>query len=228
MSETLLFIPGLLSDQTAWQPVRGLLGQGSIADLGDQDSINGMAADLLAAHPGPLAVAGHSMGARVALEMHRQAPARISRLALLDTGTHPAKPGEEVNRLRRIRLGYEQGMAALCRDWLPPMLARANQTRNEITKPLTEMVLRQTPERHENQIRALLNRPDARAELSSITCPTLILVGAEDQWSPPAQHREINAAIPGSTLVIIKCAGHFAPFEAPAETARLMKAWLAA
>ena len=117
-------------------------------------------------------------------------------------------------------------MAALCQDWLPPMLAEANQNRTEITKPLTEMVLRQTPERHENQIKALLNRPDARKALAEITCPTLIGVGDEDQWSPPAQHREIAAKIPGSTLVIIENTGHFAPFEAPTETARAMRNWL--
>ena len=52
-------------------------------------------APLLLFARGPLVVIGHSMGARVALEMVRAAPERISSSALLDTGVHPVREGEE-------------------------------------------------------------------------------------------------------------------------------------
>ena len=87
MGECLVLIPGLLSDETAWAGVRDRLGQGTVCDVTTQASLGEMAADILVRHPGVLAVAGHSMGARVALEIWRQAPARVARLALLDT--HP-------------------------------------------------------------------------------------------------------------------------------------------
>src|SRR3712207_7497874 len=60
---------------------------------------------------------------------------------------------------------------------------------------------RANPDQHRRQIRALLDRPDARPLLPAITCPTLVLVGRQDRWSPLAQHEEIAALIPNATLV---------------------------
>ncbi len=87
---TIVLIPGLLCDETVWKPLlTKLRGAVSVADLSSQDSLTQMAEDLLRNHPGELIVAGHSMGARVAMEMARLAPERITRLALLDTGFTP-------------------------------------------------------------------------------------------------------------------------------------------
>ena len=61
--------------------------------------------------------------------------------------------------------------------------------------PLVDMVMRASPEQHARQIRALLNRPDATALLGTITVPTLVIVGRQDEWSPVAQHETIAAAI---------------------------------
>jgi len=91
----ILLIPGLLSDQTVWQPLLDRLGdRATVADLSTQDNLTDMARDCLAQTSGTLWVAGHSMGARVAMEMARLAPERIGRLALLDTGIHPLRQGE--------------------------------------------------------------------------------------------------------------------------------------
>ena len=67
---------------------------------------------------------------------------------------------------------------------------------------LVEMVKRATPEQHARQIRALLNRPDATLLLDTISVPTLVIVGRDDQWSPLAQHEEIVAAITGARLEV--------------------------
>jgi len=80
---------------------------------------------------------------------------------------------------------------------------------------LTDMVLRMTPDIHQRQIRALVKRPEAKAHLPSIACPTLIMVGRQDEWSPVAQHQEIASLIPHSHLEIIEGAGHFLPVEQP-------------
>ena len=84
---TIVLIPGLLCDASVWAaqiPALSAHGPVVVADLSTQDSITAMARETLALAEGPLAVAGHSMGARVALEMVRLAPERIERLALLD------------------------------------------------------------------------------------------------------------------------------------------------
>ena len=99
--------------------------------------------------------------------------------------------------------------------------------RAELLAPLTEMVKRSTPGIFENQQRALLDRPDARTILSAIRCPTLVLCGREDAWSPVTQHEEIAASIPGSKLVVIEECGHMSPVEQPAAvTDALRKALL--
>ena len=202
------------------------LGQGACADLGTQDSIADMAADTLTAFSGTLAVAGHSMGARVAMEMWRQAPDRIARLALFDTGTNAATEAEKPGRARRMALAHAHGMAALCDDWLAPMVHPSRLNDPAIMGPLKQMVLAKTPALHDRQITALLGRPDAVRTLKTVTCPMLVGVGRQDQWSPLAQHQEIAALVPQANLVIIEDAGHFAPFEQPDAAATAMRNWL--
>jgi len=93
-------------------------------------------------------------------------------------------------------------------------------------EPLKAMVARATPQQHERQIRALLGRRDARTMLPDIACPTLVMVGLQDRWSPLAQHEEIAAAIPAAELVVIENSGHMTPVEQPEAVSRALLAWL--
>lgn len=215
---TTLLIPGLLCDRTVWAPILDRL-PAAVADLSSQDDLTRMAEDLLAQYPGPLRVAGHSMGARVAMEMARLAPGRIERLALLDTGIHPLRDGETAKRDEIVRFAHEHGMEALCDRWLPPMVWQGNHARAGLMAALRAMVLRRDADLHERQIRALVNRPDAAAFLAEIRCPVLLMVGRHDAWSPVAQHEEMLALLPDARLVVIEDAGHFAPVEQPGAVA---------
>ena len=219
MSATILLLPGLLCDASVWEPqiaALSALAPVVVADFSTQDSLPAMAAAALALAEGPLIVIGHSMGGRVALEAWRQAPERIIKLGLMDTGIHPRGEGEIERRQKLVDLAYQQGMGALADVWLPPMVSPA-QTQNEaLLAPMREMVLRASAEQHERQIRALVNRPDARPLLSTISCPTLVLVGRQDQWSPLAQHEEIATLIQDARLVVIEDSGHMTTLEQPA------------
>ena len=211
---TLLLVPGLLSDQTVWQPfidrVDGRFPV-QVADLTSQNSLTQMAVDTLEACPGQLYVAGHSMGARVAMEMIRLCPERILKLALLDTGTHPFKPGEEVRRIQLVKLAHTEGMRALADQWLIPMVHPHHADDQLLMQKLLSMVETMTAEIHENQIHALLHRPDAVPGLRDIKCPTLVLVGRQDVWSPVNQHQALCQHLVSGELVVIENAGHFAP-----------------
>ena len=222
---TNVLIPGLLCDRFVWEPVLARL-DAEVADLSSQETIARMAADTLAAFPGKLRVAGHSMGARVAMEMAHQAPERIERLVLLDTGIHPLRPGEIEKRARVIALAREAGMAALAENWLPPMVHAPNRDNAALMQGLTEMVLRMDPDLHERQIMALVTRPDAAATLGEIACPVLLVVGRQDAWSPPAQHAEMLALLPDARLEVVEEAGHFAPVEQPDRVAALVAGFL--
>src|SRR5262245_47801305 len=117
----LFLLPGLLCDATVWRDqVRDLadVAQISVTDYGDADRIEKMAAIVLASAPPRFSVAGHSMGARVALEVFAAAPERVERIAILDTGIHDVAEGEEAGRMRLVRVARERGMNALCDAWL--------------------------------------------------------------------------------------------------------------
>lgn len=220
-----LLIPGLLCDRFCWEAVLARL-DAAVADLSTQDDLTRMAQDLLDRHPGPLRVAGHSMGARVALEMARLAPGRVEKLALLDTGIHPLREGEREKRAEIVRYAHEHGMQALAERWLPPMVWQGNQTDAALMAGLTAMVLRMDADLHERQIAALVNRPDASAYLPQIACPVLLMVGRQDQWSPLAQHEDMLRLLPDARLEIIEEAGHFAPVERPEAVAALLVPFL--
>jgi pimeloyl-ACP methyl ester carboxylesterase len=224
-----LLLPGLLCDVSVWTAqVKALARHAdvAVADFSEHDSITAMARSALALRGGELVVIGHSMGARAALEMVRLAPERIARLALLDTGVHPRRAGEEVNRQALVDLAFDKGMEALADRWLPPMVHQGRAHDPALMEPLKAMVKRATPELHHRQIQALLNRPDARPLLSTIACPTLVMVGRQDRWSPLAQHEEIAAAIPHAELVVIEDSGHMTPVERPDEVTRALLGWL--
>jgi pimeloyl-ACP methyl ester carboxylesterase len=223
---TVFLLPGLLCDETVWSHQRDALGEFAevvIPDFRYVNSIPAMAQLVLDTAPRRFSVAGHSMGGRVALEVLRMAPERVERLALLDTGVHPRAAGEESKRGELIDLARSRGMAALAARWLPPML---HPDHSMLLQPLTEMVLRSTPESFAHQQRALLDRPDARTVLPSIQCPALVLCGWQDTWSPVSQHKEIAASIPHANLVIVEDCGHMSPVEQPAAVTQALREWL--
>jgi pimeloyl-ACP methyl ester carboxylesterase len=229
MKQPLLLLSGLLCDETVWADIPRRL-----ADMADSrvisfsgcSSITGMAEHVLSVAPERFAVAGHSMGGRVALEVIRLARERVLRLALLNTGVHTVRDGEPQSRGRLLRLAQEQGMSALAAEWLPPMMAGGPRTM-ELIPRLTAMVERSTPESYTAQINALLNRPEALSVLPTINVPTLLLSGSEDSWSPVSQHETMRRRIPHATLFEIHGAGHMAPFERPDAVALALREWLA-
>lgn len=228
---SLVLAPGMLSDAAVWLPQAAAFGgemDVRVAHYGEARSLTAMAEALLAQTPGRFALAGHSMGGRVALEIAARAPHRLERLALLNTGFRPARPGEADGRSRLIRIAFEEGMAALARHWLPPMLAAHRSSDQALMARLTAMVERATPRLFQRQIGALLTRPNAHRGLSAIPCPTALIVGRLDAWSPLAQHEEMAALIPDAHLFVIEGSGHMSPAEQPEAVAEALEAWMRA
>ncbi len=226
-----VLLPGLLCDREVWQAQIDAIGPCHVADYGTLDSLQAMAEHVLATAPaGPLSVAGHSMGGRVAFEMLRQAPQRIERLALLDTSYHPLAEGEagETERAGRMSLlatARRDGMRTMAREWA---LGMVHPSRHDT--PLFEAVLdmfeRKTPDIFAAQINALLTRPDCGDLLGHIPCPTLLLCGRDDAWSPPARHEFMQQRIAGSRLVIVETCGHMSTMEQPEAVSRALSEWL--
>ena len=226
---SLLLLPGLLCDDFVWQaPVRDLDWPRvvAVAGYGGASSIGKMAGGVLGSAPERFALAGHSMGGRVALEVLRRAPDRVDRIALLDTGVHPRQAGERAKRMALLALGREQGIEALVDAWLPPMVHAQRRGDDAFMRPLREMCIKAGLQQFEDQVTALLDRPDARPQLRDINCPALVAVGRQDEWSPPDQHETIAAAIPHARLVVFEESGHMSPVEAPDAVTAALQTWL--
>jgi len=214
--ERLLMLPGLICDSRIFTSQFQAFDRATrAADYGDADDLSDMAARVLADAPERFALLGHSMGARVALEIVRRAPERVTRLALVSTGVHLPTAAEAPGRHALRDLGRAQGMAALVDAWLPPMVAPSRADDAAFMAPLRTMCIEAGLARFEAQIAALLARPEVESLLPRIACPVLVAVGREDRWSPPSQHEAIVALIPDARLVVIEGAGHMLPIEAP-------------
>lgn len=225
VSASLLILPGLLCDSRLFAAQLDRFPHARIVDgfYGGASRIEDMADYALARAPERFALLGHSMGARVALEIVRRAADRVERLALADTGIHTIREGEREKRYRLLELGRAEGIAALVDAWLPGMVHVEDPA---LVATLRAMCIDAGVDTYAAQIEALLGRPSVDDLLPRISCPTLVVCGAEDRWSPPVQHAAIVAAIPGACLRVIAGAGHMAPAEAPQGFNAILAEWL--
>ena len=226
--EPLVLVPGLLCDAALWREQDGALHdrQVHVADIRGVDSIAEMGRQVLTRAPQRFALAGHSLGGRVALEIIRQAPDRVTGLALLDTGVHPVAAGEAERRAALLERARSHGLRVIAEDMLIPAMHPSRRADDQLVRDVIAMLERSTIEDLVNQFRAMLTRPDARPLLARITCPTLVLCGREDTYSPLARHEEMAQAIPNARLVIVDECGHMAPMEQPEAVTRALQEWL--
>jgi pimeloyl-ACP methyl ester carboxylesterase len=190
-----------------------------------------MAEAVLGGAPERFALAGHSMGGRVAFEVYRLAPERVTRIAVMNTGVIPRAEGEagieeEGGRQRLLDIAFQQGIHAMTSEWLKGMVPAYRQQDSALVEPIYQMFERKSPELFLVQQGALLARLDARPVLGEIRCPALVLTGEDDVWSPPVRHEEIASGIAGARLVIVPKSGHMSTMERPAEVATAMREWL--
>jgi pimeloyl-ACP methyl ester carboxylesterase len=233
--ETLILVPGLMCDTAVWNPLLPTLQTAAdcrVADHGDADTIGTMARQVLDIAPAHFALAGHSMGGRVAIEVLRLAPGRVTRLALLDTGYKAracGAAGEDEARKRQalLDIARAQGVREMALQWVQGMLDPARLADTEMVEAIVAMFARKSPDIFARQISALLARPDATAVLRSIQVPTLVLCGRADSWSPLSQHEEIAALLPARpTVQVVDHAGHMCTMEQPAAVAQALLGWL--
>ena len=197
----------------------------------EHDSLEAMAEAVLRWAPPAFALAGHSMGGRVAFQIYRLAPERVTRIALFNTGSDGRPPGatgegEERRRRELLAIARSQGMRAMAVEWLKGMLPPYRQTDTALVEEIIAMFERKTPDLFEIQMLALLGRPNVTPLLTHILCPALVLTGFDDTWSPPGRHLEMAQSIPLSELVVIPKCGHMSTMERPNEVTAAMRTWL--
>lgn len=209
----LVLLPAMGCDGQLW--ARQVVDLGDIAhpELGDlsvDDSLSAMAARVLAHAPPRIAVAGVSLGGYVALEMVRQAPERIERVALFATRATMAM---------RARTVDEQGLLATA-PHADPMLTPI------VSGPVQAMAERVGRQVFERQQRALLARPDLDDAIAAVRVPTLVAVGDRDRICHVEDARALADRIPGARFHVIRNCGHLSPMERSGEVTMLLRRWL--
>ena len=225
----MILLPGLLCDEALWAHQTRYLAEVAdvaVADLTGRDSVSELAADVLATAPPRFAVAGLSMGGYVALEIVRQAPERVVKLALLDTNAR-ADTDKQRRRRRGLMALADRGEFRGVTPRLLPMLIHPDRIREEaLTSEVMAMAERVGRDAFQRQQKLIMDRPDSRPGLSSLRLPTLVLCGRQDAISTLEMHVEMAEAIPGARLAIVEECGHLAALERPHATTALMRDWL--
>lgn len=229
MADSLVLILGLACTARLFEPqISALSGSLSVvvADHNQDDSISAIAARLLKDAPERFALAGLSMGGYIALEVMRQAPERVERLALLDTSARPDTPEASQDRERLIALAqagrYED---VFPRAW--PRLVHPDRQSDKALQDIVFGMMRETgPQAFIRQQRAIMGRIDSRPFLPGIEIPTLILVGEGDAITPPDIAREMAEMIEWASLVVIPDSGHTSTLEQPERVTQALRLWL--
>jgi pimeloyl-ACP methyl ester carboxylesterase len=231
----IVLIPGLVCDAAVWHHAAAALRADAdvhIAHHGALDSLDAMAAKILDETPDDFAVAGHSMGGRVALEIQRRAPGRLTGIALLDTGTTSLPAGdagarESAGRHELLQIARTRGMAAMAARWVQGMVWKPRLADAPLIDAVVAMFARSSADVFAAQIRALLGRPDATPLLDEIRCPALVVCGNDDAWAPPDRHRAMAARIANATLALVPDCGHMCTMERPEAVTGALVAWRA-
>jgi pimeloyl-ACP methyl ester carboxylesterase len=224
-----VLVPGLNCSARLYAeqiPALWQFGPVTVADHRRDDSMAAIARRILADAPPRFALAGLSMGGYVAFEILRQAAARVTKLALLDTGAGAEAPERTAQRKPLIALAKQGRFAEITEDQFPLLVHRSRHGDASLKAAVRAMNEETGPEAYCRQQHAIMGRPDSRPGFAAISCPTLVLVGDEDQLTPPALAREMADGIHGARLVVVPECGHLSTMERPQAVTAALLDWM--
>jgi pimeloyl-ACP methyl ester carboxylesterase len=225
----LLLLPGLLCDAALWQhQIETLadLAEITVADLTQADQVGAAAQGILASAPDEFALTGLSMGGYIALEIMRQAPDRVARLALLDTSARPDTLEKVKFRQELIDLARMGQFKGVTPRLLPKLIHPERMADGELVDSILAMAERVGRDAFLRQQRLLMNRPDSRHDLALIHCPTVVVCGRQDGLTPLADSEEMAEKIRRAKLVVIEDCGHLSTMERPRAVSAVLRYWL--
>lgn len=228
--EPLVLIPGLNCTAALYAPQWPVLAPGRpilVAENARDESIGAIAERLLAAAPERFALCGLSMGGYIALEVMRRAPERVTRLALLDTSARPATPETNQPREQMIALAEKGAFDNVTTLLWQKLVAPSRLADEKLRLEVREMAEEIGAAGFVRQQRAIMGRVDSRPGLAAIAVPSLVVVGAEDEITPPDEARAIAGAIGASARYLeIPGCGHLSTLEAPELVTKALVDWL--
>jgi pimeloyl-ACP methyl ester carboxylesterase len=224
----LVLLPGMMCDARLWAPQMAALGRRTVihAAMTETDTVARLAARILADAPSRFALAGLSMGGIVAMEIVRQAPDRVDRLALLDTNPLAETPEVAARRGPQIDRARAGLLRDVIRDEMKPHYLAEGPDKPRILDLCMDMALTLGPDVFVRQSRALATRPDQQETLRAYPGPALVLMGEDDRLCPRDRHDLMHTLLPVSRFAVIPGAGHLPPLEQPDRTTAELLRWL--
>lgn len=240
-----LLIHGHPFNRTLWQPqvealasagyraiTPDLRGYGRSPATGDIVYLSDFADDLAALldrlEIAAAIVGGVSMGGQITMAFHARHPHRVTAMVLSDTSA-PAET--EDGKLFRNRLAdrlLTEGMDGYADEVIGKMLAAYNVAAlPRVAEQVLTMMRTTDPRGAAAALRGRAERPDFRPSLAEAAVPVLVIVGADDVYTPPADAEEIRRLVPHAHLAVIEQAGHLPGAEQPEEFNRLLLDFLA-
>ena len=161
-------------------------------------------------------VCGLSMGGQIAMEFHRAYGARVLGLVLADTSPVAETEEGKVFRNGMADRLLAEGMGGYADEVIGRMLAPYNVTElPEVAAHVRRMMRATAPEGAAAALRGRAERPDYRESLAGARVPVLVVVGADDSYTPVEEARDTHGLIPGSGLAVVERAGHLPNLEQP-------------
>ncbi len=163
----------------------------------------------------PVLVLGNGYGGFVALQMAIRHPGIARRLVLADCGACFSEPGRQAfrNMAAGAAKGGPEAIAAVAmRRLFAPAFQAAHP---EIMTERLAAFLKTDTDVLVDACRSLAEL-DLLSDLARVTVPVLVLVGEEDEATPPPMSRELAAGLPDATLHILQGCAHVPQLQAPA------------
>lgn len=229
MHDPVVFLPGLMCDARLFSNQIGALSSKTavmVAPLTEGERVEDIARNLLSHLPPRFALAGLSFGGIVAMEILRQGPDRVTRLALMDT--NPLAETPQVAAMRepqmiKARMGRLREVMA---EEMKPKYLAPGPDRVEILNLVLQMAESLGPDVFVRQSRALQRRPDQQATLRQCKVPTMVMCGAHDALCPPKRHEFMAELIPFAKLRVFSRSGHLPTLEQPEAASEALADWL--
>ncbi|MGW5371334.1 alpha/beta fold hydrolase [Streptomyces sp. NPDC004009] len=170
-------------------------------------------------------LAGLSMGGQIAMECCARLGDRIRGLVLADTFPDPETPEGRRSRTALAGRLLAEGMRGYADEVLEKMVAPYADS--QVKAHVHGMMTATSPEGAAASLRGRAERPDYRPLLTRVTVPALVVVGADDTFTPVADARAMHALLPDSTLHVSEGAAHMPNLERPEEFNEVLGRFLA-
>ena len=176
------------------------------------------------AEVGRAAFAGNSVGGYVLFEFWRRYRGRVAGLVLCNTKAQADTSEARANRLRAAEEVLQKGTEPFAESQLPRLMGETTlRARPDLVEGARKMMLKMSPEDIAMVERGMAERPDSVPTLATINVPTLIITGDEDTLTGVPDAELMRQNISGSRMKVVAKAGHYSPWEQPAEVGRLLR-----